>query len=274
MSFEISLAHLTVLQLSPPEMIEVAAKTGYQFVSLRMTKVTPTEQLFDLLDTPKNLQITKAALAREGIRVHDVELARMPPDVEPRSYVPMLEIGAELGARSVITQLPDPDRSRAADRFAELCDLAMPLGLKIDLEFPSWTETPNLDSAVQILRAVNRPNAGILVDALHFDRSRSSLEQLADLPAEWFNFVHLCDAPHPIPDSLEDLIFTARAGRSFPGHGDIDLKAIVERIPLVPYSLEIPNHKLMEKLGVETFCLQAREETEKFLKGCYFPNKR
>ncbi len=270
MAFEISLAHLTVLQLSPPEMIEVAAKTGYQYVSLRMTKVTPTEQLFDLLDTPENLRITKAALAREGMKVHDVELARMPPDIEPSAYQRMLEVGAELGARSVISQLPDADRSRAADRFAELCDMAVPFGLKVDLEFPSWTETPDLDSAARILREVDRPNAGILVDALHFDRSRSSLDQLAELPAEWFNFVHLCDAPHPIPDTLDELIFTARAGREFPGHGDIDLKAIVERIPKVPYSLELPNHQLMKELGVETFCLRAREAAEKFLSGCSF----
>ena len=45
MTYEFSLAHLTVLQCSPPEMVTIASETGYQFVSLRMTAVTPNEQV-------------------------------------------------------------------------------------------------------------------------------------------------------------------------------------------------------------------------------------
>ena len=87
-----------------------------------------------------------------------------------------------IGARHVIGQLPDPDRSRATERFGRLCDLALDFGLTVDLEFPSWSETGDLPAAAAVVTAVDRSNAGILVDTLHFFRSNSSIDQLAALP--------------------------------------------------------------------------------------------
>ena len=68
-----------------------------------------------------------------------------------------------------------------------------------------------------------------------------ALEELDAVPREWFHFVHLCDAEPEIPATTEGLIFTGREGRVCPGEGGIDLAAILDRIPVVPYSLEIPN---------------------------------
>ena len=69
--------------------------------------------------------------------------------------------------------LPDPERMRKIDHFAQLCEMARPLGLTVDLEFPSWTETPDLSEAARVLRAADQPNAGILVDLLHFALGRA-----------------------------------------------------------------------------------------------------
>jgi len=131
----------------------------------------------------------------------------------------------------VIAQLPDPDRARKIDRFAQLCEMAKPLGLTIDLEFPSWTETPDLSEATRVLRAANQPNAGILVDLLHFARSGSSVAALRELPAEWFHFAHVCDAPAVVPTTNEGLIYTARFERLFPGEGGIDVHGILAALP-------------------------------------------
>ena len=267
MGYEFSLAHLTVLQCTPPEMVEIAAKTGYKFVSLRMTAVTANERIFPLMDDPKMMKETKARLADTGVRVHDIELARMNPATEPETYLSFLEAGGELGAHAVICQIPDPERERATERFARLCDLAQPFGLTVDLEFLTWTDTPDLKTAATVLEAVNRSNAGILVDTLHFDRSRSSLEDLKNLPREWFHFVHLCDAAREIPTTTEGLIYTARADRFFPGEGELNLSEILDCMPIVPYSLEIPNDALMKKLGPEEFARRAIRASEKYLAG-------
>lgn len=267
MAYEFSLAHLTVLQCSPPEMVAIAAKTGYQYISLRMTAVTSHEKIYPLMDDRAMMKETKARMADTGVGVLDVELARMDPKTEPGAYRKFLEAGAELGARAVIAQLPDPDRGRATERFSRLCDLAQSFGLKVDLEFPSWTETPDLRAAAAVIKAADKPNAGMLVDTLHFDRSRSSLEELRDLPREWFHFIHLCDAPGEIPTDTEALIQTARAGRLFPGEGGINLRAILECMPMVPYSLEIPNETLMKELGPEEFARRAVRAARQYLAG-------
>ena len=173
--YDYSLAHLTALSLSPPELVDAAAAAGYRYVGLRMTKVTAQEPNYPLSYDPRLMRATKTHLAATGVEVLDIELARMTSSDNPRDFVRFLEAGAELGARHVITQLPDADFARKADRFAELCDLARPLGLTIDLEFPSWTETPNLAEAVRVLRAADRPTPGSSSTSCTLrDRSRAS----------------------------------------------------------------------------------------------------
>ena len=245
-----SLAHLTALHLSPPELVEAAAAGGYRYVGLRLTQVTPTDPVYPLATDAALMRETKARLRHTGVEVLDIELARLDPNTAPESLVEVLEAGAELGARHVIGQLPDPSRDRKIGRFAALCDLAKPLGLTVDLEFPSWTETPDLAEAVHVMRAVNRPNAGILIDLLHFARSGSSVEELGKLPRSWFRFAHVCDAAAEIPATREGLIHTARAERLFPGEGGIDVRGILAALPAdIPYALEIPRVTLSALIG-------------------------
>jgi sugar phosphate isomerase/epimerase len=122
--------------------------------------------------------------------------------------------------------------------------------MTMDLEFPSWTETPNLAEATRVLRAAGQPNAGLLIDLLHFARSRSSVEDLRELPPEWFHYVHVCDAPGEIPVTTAELIHTARFERLFPGEGGIDMLRILDALPEgLPYALEIPRATLVAQVG-------------------------
>jgi sugar phosphate isomerase/epimerase len=252
MKHDYSLAHLTVLSLTPPQVVDVAARTGYRYVGLRMTRVTPDEVLYDLARDKALMRETKARLAATGVVVNDGELFRMDPKLEPESFLPELEATAELGAQHVIAQLPDPDRERATERFARLCDLAKPLGLFVSLEFPHWTETGNLATAARIVRTVNRTNAGILVDMLHFGRSDSTVAELAKLPREWFRFAHVCDAAKEVPPTMAGIIHTARDERQFPGEGSIDVRGILACLPQdIPYALEIPRVALTKAVGPE-----------------------
>ncbi|WP_433046096.1 TIM barrel protein [Dactylosporangium sp. CS-033363] len=265
---EYSLAHLTALSLSPPELVEAAAEAGYRYVGLRLTRVTPQEPHYPLATDPALMRHTKVRLAATGVEVLDIELARMSPERSPGDCLRFLEAGAELGARHVITQLPDPDRARKIARFAGLCELARPLGLTVDLEFPSWTETPDLREAVRVLRAADQPNAGILVDLLHFARSGSSIADLRQLPAEWFHFAHVCDAPAAVPPTNDELIHTARFERLFPGEGGIDVHGILDALPAgIPYALEIPRAELVAQIGAKEHARRALSATSEHLGG-------
>jgi sugar phosphate isomerase/epimerase len=268
MSHDYSLAHLTVLSLAPPQMVDVAARSGYRYVGLRLTRVTPDEPLYDLAHDRALMKETRARLADTGMEVHDVELFRMDPSLDAESFAPILDAAAQLGAKNIIAQLPDPDRGRATARFARLCDLAKPLGIFVSLEFPHWTQTGNLSAAERIVRAVNRSNAGILVDMLHFGRSDSTLEALAEIPREWFRFAHVCDAAKEVPPTLAGIIRTARDERQFPGEGGIDVRGILACMPQdIPYALEIPRAALTRALGPEAVAFQAIRVARSHLDG-------
>src|SRR6185295_11782570 len=153
MKHDYSLAHLTALHLSPPELVEAAAAGGYRYVGLRLTRVAADDPVYPLATDAALMRETKARLAHTGVEVLDIELARLDPYTPPESLRGVLEAGAELGARHVIGQLPDPNREQKIERFAALCDLAKPFGMTVELEFPSWTETPNLAKATHVLRS-------------------------------------------------------------------------------------------------------------------------
>jgi sugar phosphate isomerase/epimerase len=253
MTVQFSLAHLTVLGTTPLELIQIAADAGYDYASIRMTPVAEGEHVTPLAGDPDMVRRVSKRLADTGLQVLDVELARLGPEDEPDHYRGVLEAAAAIGARHVLGQLNDANWDRAVDRFGRLCDHALELGLTVDLEFPSWSETGDLSAAVAVVRAVNRSNAGILVDVLHFFRSNSSIEELAALPPEWFRFVQLCDAPADAAPTVEDVIHTARSARSLPGYGRLPLRELLERLPAGPYSLEVPNDVLRHELGTTEY---------------------
>jgi sugar phosphate isomerase/epimerase len=263
-----SLAHLTALGLSPPQLINAASDAGYDYVGLRLNRTTPEEALYDLIDDRGLMRETKARLADTGVKVWDIEVARMDAPRDHEHYRPFLEAGAELGARHVITQLPDDDRERAIDRFARLCDIANPLGLQCDIEFVSWTQIASLSDAANVVRAVKRPNAGVLVDLLHFDRSHSNLDELKSLPREWLRWAQVCDAPGPHPTAVEGLIHHGRRERLFPGDGGIDVKGILACLPDdATYALEIPGESLTAKIGSEEYVRRALRRAKQLLDG-------
>jgi len=241
---EFSLAHLTLLSCSPPDLIEVASRAGYDFVSLRAIPVTPNEPKYLLGEDKNLLKETKQALASNGLRVLDIELARIIPEVHLKSYLPVFEAAAELGAHHVLSSGWTPDRNYVSERFAELCDLAKPFGLNVDFEFVTFTAMSTLTDAVAVVRSAGRDNGGICIDTLHFFRSNSQLADLDGLPKSWFRFMQLCDAPKDAPTTTEGLIFAARADRQFVGEGGLDLAGVIKRLPRIPYSLEIPNARL------------------------------
>jgi sugar phosphate isomerase/epimerase len=117
-----------------------------------------------------------------------------------------------------------------------------------------------LADALAVLRGAGRLNSGVLVDVLHFSRSRVRLAELDAVPREWFHYVHLCDAPAEIPATDDELIHTAREERLYPGEGGIDITAILDRIPVVPCSIEAPHLARVREIGYAEHafrCLQA-----------------
>lgn len=270
MTKQYSLAYLTVNGCAPPEMAYIAGRTGYDFISLRLIPMgVPGEKPF-LPEDKQMISSTKAALDETGIKVLDLELARILEDVDPRSYLPAMEAAAELGAKHVISSAWTKDRNNRnfiIDRFAEICDLARSFNLTVNLEFPTFSRLRNLQEAADIVRAANRSNGGILIDTLYFYYSGMHLDELEMVPPEWFNFMHICDTSEEIPPHPEGMIHVARDERLYFGEGCIDFAAILKRLPPMPYSIELPNIKRVKEFGFEGHarrCLEsAKQQLEK-----------
>ncbi|MFF7706144.1 TIM barrel protein [Pseudomonas sp. NPDC007930] len=243
-----SLAALTVLELPPPEMVEVAARAGYTHVGLRSEPATAEEHHFPLLRDAALRRQTAERLRDTGLKVLDIEILRLKPDTEVASFEPHLALGAEFGASELLVAGNDPDEARTAERFAALCDLAAGYGIYPHLEFMPWTDARDLAQAQRIVLAAGRPNGCVLVDAFHFNRSGSQLEALKQWPAERMRYAQLCDVAGPRPQSMERILFEARNERCFPGEGDCDLLGLLRALPAeIPLSLEIPTRALLER---------------------------
>lgn len=264
---KLSLGYLTVFGAPPRRMVQIAADAGYDFVSLRLSAVTADEPTFPYMTDPTLVPDVVRALDDYGISVLDVELIRTDPGTRTSDWRPFVEVAEELGARHVITQIPEPDIGRAVELFQETCDLAAPGGMTVDLEFIPWTPTNDLTRAVEIVSKAGSPNGGILVDTLHFARSKSSTTQLAELPRTLFNFAQLCDASDVSSLDDDEFIRVARSDREPPGQASLDLVPVVEALPVVPYALEVPNDAKRQELGMEGYARMVREAAQTFLEG-------
>lgn len=263
---EFSLAHLTVMGCPPPEMIYVAARAGYDYVSLRTIFMgLPGEPNYGLAHNPELLKQTRRALDSTGVRLHDIELARVKDGVDPRTYVPEFEIAAELGARAVLASIWSADRAYCLEKFGEICDLAKPFGLTVDLESVPIAAIHDLAGAVDVLRTVKRDNAGLMIDTHHFHRGRDRASDLAALPREWFHFAQICDAPAEIPTDRDEMIRVMREARLYLGEGGIDVADILRQIPRVPYSIELPHLERAREAGYAEHAFRCIESARAYL---------
>lgn len=256
-----SLAQLTVLGASPPELIRIAAAAGYDFAGLRLLEVTGGDA-WPLVSDPKLLRETRAMMQQTGVGVLDVELVRLTSDFKASDLKSTLDVAAELGVRHILTQAHDTDWERLVHNFGSLCDLLATYSLNADVEFLTWTKMRGVEDVVRLLRAANRSNVGIVIDTLHFYRSGCRLEDLRALPPEWLHFIQISDAPALAPDNVEGLIFAAREDRLDPGAGELDLHSLLLNLPSdIDVAVEIPNSRLAAVASDEERAKRALEAT-------------
>lgn len=250
MAHRYSLAFLTTFDLGPVEAIRVAGETGYDLVGLRLLPAAPSEPDYPILTDDRVLADAVAALADTGLAVADIEIVRLKPDTDVASFAPFFERGRRLGARNVLVAGDDPEEARLTESFGALARLAAGYGLTVDLEFMPWTKVPDLATARRIVEAAGEANGGVLIDALHYDRSATTLADIAALPQERINYVQFCDGPADYDRSDAGLIEVARTARLMPGEGGIDLAGLARAIPAdAVISVEIPNHALAARMG-------------------------
>ena len=148
----------------------------------------------------------------------------------------------------------EPDEARTVERFGDLCDRAAGYGLQVCLEFAVYTGVRTLAHAAQVVAKAARPNASVLVDALHFSRSGGIPAHIGQVNPALLRYAQICDASAdvPAPTDTPALIREARTGRLLPGEGALPLAELVAALPAgVPLAIEAPCRATAELPAVE-----------------------
>lgn len=246
-----SLAYLTIPGVTPPEQVHIAAAAGYDAISPRLIQMgVPGEPDIDPC-APDVIARTRSALAETGLVCHDIELARILRASPAHAYERAFAAGAELGARHVICSAWTDVRNDlpfVVDRFAEICDLAARYGLSVNLEYPAFSRLCCIDDALDVLRRARRPNQGLLIDTLYHHFTGGRVQDLAFVPREWVNFLHVCDTSYVAYEKAA-MVHIARDARLYPGEGAIAFAPFAAAFPDAAISLELPNAARTADLG-------------------------
>jgi sugar phosphate isomerase/epimerase len=262
-----SLAYLTANASTVPQAVRIADELGYAYVGLRVQPNGPGAPYQTLIGDAAVLRETQAVMRDTGVGVYDLEIIRIGEQFHVADHAALMDIGQILGAKAVLIAADDTNESRLADNYARLCNAMQPFGLTADLEFMPWTAVKDAKSAMRVIELAGRPsNAGILVDALHFGRSTTTLQDIAAIPRELLHYAQMCDAKAGLNFTTEELIHTARQERLLPGEGDIDVKGLFATLPQdLPVSVEIVNLERSKPIGDKAWAELCLNATQKVL---------
>ncbi|MCD8329124.1 MAG: sugar phosphate isomerase/epimerase [Lachnospiraceae bacterium] len=265
-----SIAHLSALQVPPQDMVYMAAAAGYDYVSIRPVILgTPGEPNYAVEKNPEMYKEFDEAMRATGMKLSDIELFRLTDEVDIDAWKPAFEFAQAHDCHQLITSCWTQKKEYAKETLAKLCETIKPYGITANFEFVTWSACPTLKEAKEYITSTGADNIGLLVDTLHFDRSRVTLAELDECPRDWFNFVHLCDGPAPRPamDDNEALIHTGRDARYYVGEGCVDIAGIVSHIPdTATLSIELPHIKRVEAYGALEHYKQCLNTAKAYLK--------
>jgi 4-hydroxyphenylpyruvate dioxygenase len=157
------------------------------------------------------------------------------------------DVMAELGAPMMLVcsnVQPDAlgDEARATDQLRGLADRAARRNVRIGYEALAWgTHVRTYGQAWQIVRRVDHPHLGLVLDSFHTLVLGDDPAGILALPREKLFFVQIADAPRLTMDPLS----WSRHFRSFPGQGELDVAGFL--VPVIrngysgPLSLEVFN---------------------------------
>ena len=276
MAKKFSLAYLTIPGVAPVDQIRIAKECGYDYVSLRTIPMhLPGEPEFLLHKDAALFEATKAALKEYDMKLMDIELARVRPDLDIEEYLPAFEKAAELGATDVLGSVWTRDKAYYTQQVGRIAEMAKQFGLCYNVEFLPWAGVRNLQADITLVDDVGADNLFVMVDTLHAGRAGVTADELKRTPAKYFRFIHLCDGPagpdgDPVLDNIKDdlMLYTAREGRLYPGEGAMDIAGMVKAVPAdLPLSIELPNLKRIAELGVQGHAQRCLDTAKAYFKA-------
>ncbi len=232
----LSLAAGTILEASPPDSILAAAEAGFPAVGIWFDADTWS---------PAVEAEIRRRLDATGLVALDIEPIMLSADGDHGERI--VQAAKAVGARNILVASRDSDHQRVADRLSRLADLVDDAPIRLCLEFLPALGVRSLSEALAIVRQVNCPTLGVLVDSIHLSRSGGEPSDLVGVEPHLLPYLQLCDAlPQPVDSSRAGLLDEALNGRLLPGEGALPLSELLAAVPNVALSIELRSAALRE----------------------------
>ena len=179
-----------------------------------------------------------------GIEAVDMEVIRLGRSIDTGKA--LIEAACEVGAKNILVVSSLHSSKETAEQLSHLCSLAKAGDITICLEFMKFTSVKSLSDALEVVKLVDAPNVGILLDLLHVVRSGTTFKEIKACDPNLFPYVQWCDGTaQPVGWSDSDLITDALDDRLIPSEGKLDALTFESLFDTgIPFSIEVRSKHL------------------------------
>jgi 2-keto-myo-inositol isomerase len=232
------------------EKIRLAGEAGY-------TAIEPwNDEVTAYLGEGGSLPELKRALGDAGLRVVSVIALHGWITADGAEHAKVLDEcrrrmaqAVDLGSPYIVASPPREvvDLGRAAERFAELLEIGVGIGVIPSMEFLGFVDgIKDVASAWAIAAGTGDPRATIVADVFHMIRGGGQVDDLLKVPGDRLANFHINDLPadpDPLTQKDEDRVMV--------GEGIADLPRVIANLRTIgyrgPISLELFNRGLWEQ---------------------------
>lgn len=253
--------------------IRVAHTAGFDFVEIWAAKLRKFLRTKSAADLRKLFDEN----ALEPLSINSIEHVTFRPPAEFEAIKAECEelsaLAAELRCPYIVVvpgRLPEqaPSLEEIIDEsvrvLTELSDIAGRHGIGLGFEFLGQTDcsVQTLDLADEIVRRVDRPNVGLVIDSFHFYAGGSTFDMIDGIAPESLFIFHINDAENLPREQLRD------SHRLLPGLGILPLAEMSQAFKRIGYdrvaSVEIFRPEYWESDPLK-LALEAKAATERVL---------
>ncbi|MCY0093424.1 sugar phosphate isomerase/epimerase family protein [Hoeflea ulvae] len=227
------LAHLT-LSTTAEQTVDAAAFAGFDGVGIRICGRNLHDDSFvSLIGDRAAIRSLRRTAESGGVEIHNISAYQFYPDLTKDHLDRVVDTAGEIGAKVLVVNCFIEDEALALDLFSHYAMRAREAGLRLALEFLPYSVIVDLRAAERFLKLSGASDAGILLDALHLERSGDVPADIARVDPEKIVFAQLCDAKAGTGErDPAKLMQEARTARLRLGAGDLPLRAFVEALPV------------------------------------------
>ena len=239
----LTLAHLTAIGLTTPEIVTLAAAIGCEGVALNpgTNNIDLGGPISRLDDDPAVRRATAQALGATGVKIDLVDALGIGPKFSLTENAAVLEVFRELGATRFNIFVMDTEMSRVSENLAAVCEFARRIGMLPMLEFSGLGgPISSLKFSAGLAASGEYPGLKLTIDSLHLARCGETPADIAALDPALIGAAQICDGPlaHPGQNAY---FYEALFERGIPGEGELPLLDFLKSIPAdVLVSPEVP----------------------------------